>query len=69
MRAARRRVHLNWGDAGLLRLFDRCHEALAPGGLLILEPQPWKSYRQALRKQMVRRHPPPVSGRARGRGS
>jgi 7SK snRNA methylphosphate capping enzyme len=49
-----RRVHLNWGDEGLLRLFTRCHEVLAPGGLLILEPQPWKSYRQALRKQTVR---------------
>ena len=38
----------------MLRLFDRCHAVLAPGGLLILEPQPWKSYRQALRKQHVR---------------
>ena len=43
----------------MLRLFDRCHAVLAPGGLLILEPQPWKSYRQALRKQHVRvvQHP------------
>lgn len=53
-RRPRARVHLNWGDAGLLRLFERCHELLAPGGLLVLEPQPWKSYRQALRKQDVR---------------
>jgi 7SK snRNA methylphosphate capping enzyme len=48
-------VHLNWGDDGLMRLFQRCHDVLAPGGLLVLEPQPWKSYRQALRKQNVRR--------------
>lgn len=47
-------VHLNWGDDGLLRLFDRCFDVLVPGGLLILEPQSWKSYRQALRKQHVR---------------
>ncbi len=51
-------MHLNWGDAGLLRLFQRCCEALAPGGVLLLEPQPWKSYQQALRKQVVRALPP-----------
>ena len=46
-------VHLNGGDAALKALFDRLRDALAPGGLLILEPQPWRSYRKALQKRGV----------------
>ncbi len=49
-------VHINAGDAGLRRFFAGLHVALVPGGLLVLEPQPWRSYKQALRKQ-VRRPP------------
>lgn len=45
-------VHINGGDAGLRALFAALHAALAPGGLLVLEPQPWRSYKQALRKQV-----------------
>ncbi|MCO5547985.1 hypothetical protein L7F22_001440 [Adiantum nelumboides] len=37
-------VHLNWGDDGLIRLFVKIRNLLRPGGILILEPQPWKSY-------------------------
>jgi 7SK snRNA methylphosphate capping enzyme len=47
-------VHLNWGDAGLKRLFLRCFNLLAPGGVLLLEPQPWSSYVNAFKKQRVR---------------
>lgn len=37
-------VHLNWGDDGLITLFWRVWKLLQPGGVFILEPQPWSSY-------------------------
>lgn len=37
-------VQLNWGDAGLKRLFKRAYRHLRPEGMFILEPQPWESY-------------------------
>ncbi|XP_015260770.1 PREDICTED: 7SK snRNA methylphosphate capping enzyme-like [Cyprinodon variegatus] len=37
-------VQLQWGDRGVARLFRRAYQSLSPGGLLILEPQPWSSY-------------------------
>lgn len=39
-------IHLQGGDAALLRLFRRVHRLLRPGGRFILEPQPWRSYRK-----------------------
>jgi len=42
-------IHLNDGDDGLLRLFDKLNGCLKIGGLLILEPQPWPSYKKAKR--------------------
>lgn len=43
-------VHLNWGDDGLRRFFAKLRDSLVPGGLLLLEPQPWKSYQNARHK-------------------
>ncbi|XP_062147667.1 probable RNA methyltransferase At5g51130 isoform X2 [Alnus glutinosa] len=37
-------VHLNWGDDGLITLFSKIWGLLLPGGIFVLEPQPWKSY-------------------------
>jgi Bicoid-interacting protein 3 (Bin3) len=47
-------VHFNWGDEGVRALFRRAHSALHPGGLFVLEPQPWKSYRQVFKKPVRR---------------
>ncbi|ELR24939.1 Bicoidinteracting protein 3 (Bin3) [Acanthamoeba castellanii str. Neff] len=37
-------IHLNWGDEGIKTLFRKIHDLLNEGGVLILEPQEWKSY-------------------------
>ncbi len=39
-------IHLNYGDAGLMRFFRRIFNLLKPGGRLLLEPQPRSSYRK-----------------------
>ncbi|KAH9959266.1 Bin3-domain-containing protein [Russula dissimulans] len=40
-------IHLNGGDAGLRRFFDRVYAALVPGGTFVLEAQPRESYTKA----------------------
>ncbi|XP_077444233.1 7SK snRNA methylphosphate capping enzyme-like isoform X2 [Stigmatopora argus] len=40
-------VHLHAGDQGVSRLFRRAYQSLSPGGLFILEPQPWPRYARA----------------------
>ena len=37
-------IHLNWGDEGLKRAFQRMFLMLNPGGRLLLEAQPFNSY-------------------------
>lgn len=37
-------IHLNWGDDGLITLFSKVWRILQPGGIFVLEPQPWDSY-------------------------
>ncbi|EGZ14094.1 hypothetical protein PHYSODRAFT_513287 [Phytophthora sojae] len=37
-------IHLFHGDEGIKKVFAKIYELLAPGGRLIIEPQPWKSY-------------------------
>ncbi|XP_006833420.2 probable RNA methyltransferase At5g51130 isoform X1 [Amborella trichopoda] len=42
-------IHLNWGDSGLIALFAKMWHLLRPGGILVLEPQPWVSYQRKRR--------------------
>lgn len=46
-------IHLNEGDAGLLTLFQSLFDLCRPGGRVILEFQPWKSYKN---KRKVSEH-------------
>ncbi|KAI4974675.1 probable RNA methyltransferase At5g51130 [Hordeum vulgare subsp. vulgare] len=39
-------IHLNWGDDGIITLFVKIWSLLRPGGIFIMEPQPWTSYRK-----------------------
>jgi 7SK snRNA methylphosphate capping enzyme len=49
-------VHLNGGDAGLMCMFRRIHALLRDGGVLVLEPQPWKKYRRRAKTPEAKRH-------------
>jgi hypothetical protein len=57
-------IHLNGGDAGLKRFFERVYAALVPGGTFVLEAQPRESYIKARKLHPVseRVYPPFVSG-------
>jgi len=46
-------IHLNWGDRGLQEFFRKVDRILGEGGMLILEPQPWKSYQSIWKKRDV----------------
>lgn len=39
-------IHLNWGDAGMKRSFQKMFKQLKPGGALILEMQEWDTYKR-----------------------
>ncbi len=49
-------IHLNFGDQGLKRFLKRIYQTLLPGGRLILEPQPWSSYRLKRRMTVKNSH-------------
>lgn len=44
-------IHLEHGDEGLLRMFHTVFDSLKPGGLFIVEPQQWTSYKKAQTKR------------------
>ncbi|XP_041635025.1 7SK snRNA methylphosphate capping enzyme [Cheilinus undulatus] len=48
-------MQLQSGDEGVVTLFKRAYQSLLPGGLFILEPQPWSSYRRSKRASHFRR--------------
>ena len=39
-------VHLNFGDIGIKALFLKAFHQLEDGGLFVIDPQPWKSYKK-----------------------
>jgi len=39
-------IHYHHGDDGIRRLFQKIFSALRPGGIFLLEPQPWRSYKK-----------------------
>lgn len=45
-------VHMHSGDEGLKRLFYRMYECLKPNGVLVLEPQPVRSYKKVRQKKI-----------------
>lgn len=47
-------LHLNTGDEGVRKVFFSIHEALTSGGLFILEPQSYASYRKKAKTQQQR---------------
>eukprot|EP01041_Mallomonas_annulata_P001266 gene1266-2447_t len=40
-------IHLSNGDEGLMTFFRKIRTLLEPGGIFVLEYQPWKSYKNA----------------------
>jgi len=42
-------IHLNFGDDGIKRTFKRMYAQLRPGGVLVLEPQAFHTYRRRKR--------------------
>jgi 7SK snRNA methylphosphate capping enzyme len=45
-------IHLNHGDKGIIDFFQRIFKLLKGGGVFILEPQPWESYKKKKAKNM-----------------
>lgn len=43
-------IHLHHADDGLLAFFAKIHRLVRPGGRLVLEPQAWSTYKDAVKK-------------------
>jgi 7SK snRNA methylphosphate capping enzyme len=39
-------IHFNWGDEGVKKLFQKIYDSLNEGGVFVLEPQLWDSYKK-----------------------
>ncbi|CAG8433689.1 11266_t:CDS:2 [Ambispora gerdemannii] len=39
-------IHLHYGDSGIKEFFCKIYDSLKPGGIFLIEPQPWSSYRK-----------------------
>jgi 7SK snRNA methylphosphate capping enzyme len=39
-------IHLNFGDIGIIRLFDKIAKCLNIGGIFVFEPYEWSSYKK-----------------------
>jgi len=39
-------IHINFGDDGVLKLFNKVFNQLSENGRFIFEPQPWSSYKK-----------------------
>lgn len=46
-------IHLHGLDEGLVKFFRKCFECIEPGGMLILEKQGWRGYKDAKRSSQV----------------
>jgi 7SK snRNA methylphosphate capping enzyme len=47
-------IHLSKGDAGLKLFFRKCYQMLKRGGLFILEPQTWESYKNSVSQKNIK---------------
>jgi 7SK snRNA methylphosphate capping enzyme len=50
-------IHLNKGDSGIVRFFERVFSVLKPGGSFVLEHQAWDTYAKAKRIDKVGEDP------------
>lgn len=49
-------IHLNGGDEGLMKFFNRIYDVLNPGGTFVFEPQEWEGYHKAKRMDQASGH-------------
>lgn len=42
-------IHLEYSDPGIKLFFSKCYSALKAGGILVLEPQSWDTYKKKIK--------------------